>query len=148
MGQLYPVLVPLLVGIIFGVATISIAAWRILRSRIEAATRETSEARVEVATLREQNTRVPELQEAVKSGTREIQRLGGEAAEFRSELAVSQSDARNQLKQNEGLRAEIDTLKGQMKQSAAEEEKLKVDMTTLSATFEPHRNQTPRHTPF
>jgi septal ring factor EnvC (AmiA/AmiB activator) len=105
MGQLYPVLVPLFVGIIFGAATISIAAWRILRSRIEAATRETSEARVEIATLSER------------------------------------------AKQNEHLRAEIDTLKGQIKQSAAEQEKLKIDMATLSTTLEAERRQTPRRLP-
>jgi DNA recombination protein RmuC len=106
MGQLYPVLVPLLVGIIIGAATISIAAWRILRSRIEAATSETSEARVEIATLSER------------------------------------------AKQNEQLRAEVDTLKGQIKQSAAEQEKLKIDMATLSTTLEAERKQTPEKTAF
>ncbi len=106
MTQLYPVLAPLLIGIIFGAATISIAAWQILRSRIEAATRETNEARVEIATLNER------------------------------------------AKQNEQLRAEIDTLKGQIKQSAAEQEKLKVDMATLSATLEAERKQTPEKTAF
>ena len=136
MWQLYPVLVPLLVGIIFGATTISIAVWRILRSRIEAGTRETREAQIELATLREQNTRVPELQESVKSGAREIQRLGEEASALQSKLAVSQSDAQNQLKQNESLRTEVETLRDQIKQSNAEQERLKVGMTTLSTELE------------
>ena len=148
MGQLYSVLVPLLVGIIFGAASISIFAWRILRSRIETATKETSEARIELATLREQNTRVPELQESVKSGTLEIQRLGAEVADLQSKLAVSQSNAQNQLRQNGDLHAEIEALSGQIRQSATEQEKLKVDMATLNAELEAERRQTPEKTAF
>ena len=106
MGQLYPVSVPLLVGIIFGAATVSIAAWRILRSRIEAATKETSEARVEIATLRER------------------------------------------AKQNERLPAEIDNLRGQIKESVAEREKLKIEMATLGTTLEGERKQTPEKVAF
>jgi DNA recombination protein RmuC len=148
MGQLYPLLVPLLIGFIFGAATISIAAWRILRSRIEVATRKTNEAQIEAATLREQNTRVPELQESVKSGTREIQRLGEQAAELQSELAVSQSDAQNRLQQNEQLRAEIEALKGQVKQSEAEQAQLKVALATVCTELEAERRQTPEKTAF
>jgi len=106
MGQLYPVFVPLLVGIIFGAATISIVASRILRSRIEAATKETSEARVEIATLRER------------------------------------------AKQNERLPAEIDNLRGQIKESVAEREKLKIEMATLGTTLEAERKQTPEKVAF
>jgi DNA recombination protein RmuC len=148
MGQLYPLLVPLLVGFIFGAATISVAAWRILRSRTEAATRKTNEAQIEAATLREQNTRVPELQESVKSGTREIQRLGEQTAELQSKLAVSQSDAQNQLQQNGKLYAEIEVLKGQVKQSDAEQAQLKVAVATVRTELEAERRQTPEKTAF
>ncbi len=148
MEQLPPVLVPLLTGTILGVAIASVATWRILRSRIEAATRQVNEAQIEATRLREQNTRLPELQEAVKSGTREIQRLGAEAAALQSQFAVSQSDAENQLKQNGYLHAEIEDLRGQNKQSATDQEKLKVDIATLNAELEAERRQTPEKTAF
>ena len=148
MGQLYRMLFPLLVGIVFGATTISVVAWRILRSRIEAATSETSKARIELATLREQNTRVPELQESVKSGTQAIQRLSEEAAALQSKLAVSQSDAQNQLQQNDTLRTEIEGLRGQVKQSDAEQARLKVDLATTRTELEVERRQTPEKTAF
>ena len=45
-------------GSFFGAVIASVTTWRILRSRIEATTRKTTEAQIEVATMREQNTRV------------------------------------------------------------------------------------------
>jgi len=48
--------------------------------------KKTNEVQIEAATLREQNTRVPELQESVQSSTREIQRLGIDLATVRAEL--------------------------------------------------------------
>lgn len=79
------------------------------------------------------------------SSSEEAKRKANEA---QTDLAVSQADARSQLKQDAELRAEIDTLKGQIKQSAAEQEKLKVDMATLNADLEAERRQTPEKTAF
>jgi len=80
MGQLSPVLVPLLVGILFGAATISIAAWLILRSRIKAATRETGEARVEIATLSERARRLTEIESQLAECGLRLQEETGKVA--------------------------------------------------------------------
>jgi len=122
-GQQSPVLVPLLIGIAIGVAAASLTAWRILRSRIEAARRETrNEGQVEiarlservsrssetetklagctsrlqeesnrVATLTEQNARLPELQQLLVSATTDVQRLNQEAANLRTQLGISEA---------------------------------------------------------
>jgi hypothetical protein len=63
MGQQSPVLVPLLIGIVIGVAAASFTAWRILRSRIEAARRETrNEGQIEIARLSERLSRSSETE--------------------------------------------------------------------------------------
>ncbi len=80
MGQLSPVLVPLLVGILFGAATISIAAWLILRSRIKAATRETGDARVEIATLSERARRLTEIESQLAECGLRLQEETGKVA--------------------------------------------------------------------
>jgi DNA recombination protein RmuC len=173
MGQLSPVLVPLLVGILFGAATISIAAWLILRSRIKAATRETGEARVEmatlserarrlteiesqlaecglrlreetgkVATLTEQNTRLPELQQLVESRGNEIQRLSDEAAGLRTKFVVSESIAQSRLQQNERLDAELAEAKGKIEGFATEQAQLKAEVARLTTSLQAELSNT------
>jgi DNA recombination protein RmuC len=78
--QLFPLLVPLLVGIIFGAATISITAWLIFRSRIKAATRETDEARVEIATLSERARRLYEVESQLAECGLRVQEETGKVA--------------------------------------------------------------------
>ena len=123
MEQQSPVLVPLLIGIVVGAAAASFTAWRILRSRVEAARRETrNEGQIEiarlnervrrssetetelaefasrfqeetnrVATLTEQNARLPELRQMLGSATSEVQRLSQEAADLRTKLGISEA---------------------------------------------------------
>ncbi len=173
MGQLSPVLVPLLVGILFGAATISIAAWLILRSRIKAATRETGEARVEiatlserarrlteieshlaecglrlqeetgkVATLTEQNTRLPELRQLAESRGNEIQRLSDEAAGLRTKFEVSESIAQSRLQQNERLDAELAGAKGKIEGFATEEAQLTAEVARLTTSLQAELSNT------
>lgn len=62
MEQQSPVLVPLLFGIIFGIVVTSFAAWRILRRRLDDATRRTNEGQVEIARLSERAAKSIEVE--------------------------------------------------------------------------------------
>jgi len=128
--QLSPVLVPLLVGIILGVATTSIVAWRILRSRFEAATRETSEAKVEIARLSERVSRFSEVETKL--------------AECASRLQEETSRVAMLMEQNTRL-PELQQL---VTSSTSEIQRLKVELATLSTTLEAERRQTPEKTAF
>jgi DNA recombination protein RmuC len=169
-----PVLVPLLIGLVFGIAIASATAWLVLRNRGGAAATATGEAQIEiarlseranrsdklenelsqcelrlqqemsmVATLTEQSTRIPELQQLVKSSAYEIQRLSAEAAELRTKLELSQSVAQSRLQGIERLDADIADVKIQFQQSVAEEARLKIDLATLTTTLEAERSQNP-----
>ena len=166
-------LVPLLVGILCGAATISIAAWLILRSRIKAATRETGETRVEiatlsesarrlteiesqltecglrlqvetgkVATLTEQNTRLPELQQLVELRGNEIQKLSDEVSGLRTKFEVSESVAQSRLQQNECLDTELATAKGKLEAFATEQAQLKAEVARLTSSLQSELSKT------
>jgi peptidoglycan hydrolase CwlO-like protein len=70
------------------------------------------------------------------------------ANEVQTQLAVSQSDVQNQLLQNGHLRAEIEALKDQIKQSDTEKTQLKVNLATVRSELEAERRQTPEKTAF
>jgi DNA recombination protein RmuC len=140
-GLQSPALVPLLIGIICGVAVISSAAWRILRRRLDDASRRTNEGQIEIARLSERAAKSTELQQAVELGAKEIHRLGEELAEQRTKSGISESVAQERLQQIDRLGAELSNAKTRGQQLADEQASLRINLATVTTTLESERSQ-------